>query len=104
MNPFNRFYDTEISVYDYSGNGYSQKGGKTLAGTVVCDIQPYENDTESTAGTLSQERSYKLFCDRNDIIKNGRYVLFAGAWYMIVRADVWNLGMSAVMRSVDYEG
>lgn len=103
MNPFERFYDTEISVCGSEANSYSEKGKKTLIGTVVCDIQPYENSTESTAATLSGNRSYKIFCDRNEIIKNGRYVHFAGAWYMICRTDNWSIGMSAVMRSVENE-
>ncbi len=102
-NPFERFYDTEISVYDSEADSYSQKGKKTLLGTVVCDIQPYENDTESATGTLSESRNYKIFCDRNELIKNGRYIFFAGVWYMIVRTDNWSLGMSAVMRGVENE-
>ncbi len=102
-NPFERFYDTEISVYDTEADSYSEKGKKTLIGTVACDIQPYENGAESTIGTLSENRSYKIFCGRNELIKNGRYIHFAGAWYMIVRTDNWSPGISAVMRSVENE-
>ena len=44
INPFERFYDTEIEVYEVGENTYEKKGEKTLLGSVVCDIQPYENE------------------------------------------------------------
>lgn len=103
INPFKRFYDTEISVYESGEDAYSKKGEKTLLGSVVCDIQPYSDDTENKLYGLSGKRSYKLFCDRNELIKKGRYVSFCGVWYMIVRTEMWSFGMTAVMRSVENE-
>ena len=38
INPFERFYDTEIEVYEVGENTYEKKGEKTLLGSVVCDI------------------------------------------------------------------
>ena len=39
INPFERFYDTEIEVYEVGENTYEKKGEKTLLGSVVCDIR-----------------------------------------------------------------
>ena len=35
INPFERFYDTEIEVYEVGENTYEKKGEKTLLGSVV---------------------------------------------------------------------
>ena len=101
MNPFNRFYDTEISVYEAEKNTYSEKGHKNFLGTLICDLQPYESDSESKIYGLDENRSYKIFCDTNDLLKNGRYVNFGAQWYMIVSTQNWSMGMTAVMRGVE---
>ncbi len=103
INPFNRFYDTEIAVYEQGENSYDKKGEKTLLGNVICDIQPYSDNTESKIYGLDESRSYKLYCDKSDIIKNGRYVFFGGAWYMIVKTEIWSFGMTVVIRGVENE-
>lgn len=101
MNPFERFYDTKIDVYAAEENEYEKRGQKNLLGTVVCDIQPYRSDTESKPYGLSENVSYKLFCDKNDLMKTGRYVSFAGAWYMIATVEIWSFGMTVMIRSCD---
>lgn len=100
MNPFNRFYDTEISVYEPLENTYSQKGEKNLLGVLVCDLQPYECDADSKIYGLDENKSYKIFCDLNELLENGRYVNFGGEWYMIVSVKRWSMGMTALMRGV----
>ena len=35
INPFERFYDTEIEVYEVGENTYEKKGEKTLLGSVI---------------------------------------------------------------------
>ena len=85
INPFERFYDTEIEVYEVGENTYEKKGEKTLLGSVVCDIQPYEK--------------YKVFCDKTDLIKIGRYAKFGDEFFEIIKAECWNFGMTAMMRS-----
>jgi len=101
MNPFNRFYDTEISVYEAEKNTYFEKGHKNFLGTLICDLQPYESETESKIYGLDENRSYKIFCDINDLLENGRYVNFGAQWYMIVSTEKWSMGMTAVMRGVE---
>lgn len=103
INPFNMFYDTEISVYESKENGYTKKGEKTLIGSIICDIQPYENETQNMVYGLSEKRAYKIFCDRSGLVKNGRYINFGGVWYIIVKCEIWSFGMTAVMRSVENE-
>lgn len=103
MNPFERFYDTEIMVYEAGENSYTHTCEKTLIGTLICDIQPYSSDTESKIYGLSTQRNYKLFCDKNTLIKNGRYVSFGGMWYMIVSTEEWSFGMTAVIRGAENE-
>ena len=84
INPFERFYDTEIEVYEVGENTYEKKGEKTLLGSVVCDIQPYENELENRIYGLTENKKYKFwyfkikeckesglsvkdFCDKNNI-------------------------------------
>lgn len=104
INPFERFYDTEIAVYESGENSYTQTGEKTLIGNLICDIQPCSSDTESKIYGLSSQISYKIFCDKSDLIKNGRYISFGGKWYMIVSTEEWNFGMTAVIRGTENEG
>lgn len=104
INPFNRFYDTQISVYEQEESSYDKRGERNLLGKVICDIQPYNDSTESKLYGLSESRAYKLFCDKNSLIKNGRYVSFGETWYMIVKTENWSFGMTAVMRGVENEG
>ncbi len=104
MNPFERFYDTEIGIYEKKENSYEKEGELTFIGNIVCDIQPVKSDTQSRVYGLSSERLYKLFCDKNDLIKIGRYVNFGGIWHMIVNTEIWNFGMTALMRSNENEG
>ena len=68
INPFERFYDTEIEVYEVGENTYEKKGEKTLLGSVVCDIQPYENELENRIYALTENKKYKVFCDKTDLI------------------------------------
>lgn len=100
-NPFNRFYDTEISVYEAEENTYGKKGEKKLIGTLICDIQPCGADAQSKEYGLSENRAYKIFTDSNDIIDTGRYALFGGNWYRIVRSENGHFGQSALMREVE---
>ena len=60
INPFERFYDTEIEVYEVGENTYEKKGEKTLLGSVVCDIQPYENELENRIYGLTENKKYKV--------------------------------------------
>lgn len=100
MNPFNRFYDTEISVYEAEENTYEENGEKNLIGALKCDVQPCGSDVQSKEYGLSGNRAYWIFTDNNDIIKVGRYVLFREEWYRIVRSDNGHLGQSALIREV----
>ena len=84
INPFERFYDTEIEVYEVGENTYEKKGEKTLLGSVVCDIQPYENELENRIYGLTENKKYKVFCDE---------------FFEIIKAECWNFGMTAMMRS-----
>ena len=38
INPFERFYDTEIEVYEVGENTYEKKGEKTLLGLSLIHI------------------------------------------------------------------
>lgn len=98
IKPFDRFYDTEIEVYGVSENTYEKKGEKTLLGSVVCDIQPYENELENRIYGLTESKKYKIFCDKNEFIKNGRYIKFGSEFFEIIKTESWNFGMVAVMR------
>ena len=80
MNPFDRFYDTKISVYSEKNENYGNDGQDTFLGRVLCDIQPYDGDMD------------------NEIY--GRRVKIGGEWYRIVRAEIWKLGMCALIRGI----
>ncbi len=101
MNPFNRFYDTEINVYEAEENTYERKGEKNFIGTIACDVQHCGGDMESSEYGFAENKAYKIFTDKNDILIAGRYVLFSGDWYRIVRSDKCRLGLTAVMRGVE---
>ena len=55
INPFERFYDTEIEVYEVGENTYEKRVKNTL-GSVVCDIQPYENELENRIYGLTENK------------------------------------------------
>lgn len=101
INPFNRFYDTEISVYEIGENTYDKEGEKSLIGTIICDVQPCGADAQSREYGLSENRAYKIFSDKNDIIAVGRYILFCGGWYRIIRSEKNLFGQNAVIRGID---
>ena len=103
INPFKRFYDTEVGVYEKRGGGYGEKGEMSFLGNVVCDLQPLEAGTEEKIYGLSSDRSYTLYCDKNELLKTGRFVLFGGARYIIVSVTERRFGASAVIRSVEDE-
>ena len=100
INPFERFYDTEVGVYEREGGGYSERAKETLLDTLVCDLQPYTADTENKMYGLSTKKAYTIYCDKNDLLKNGRYILFGGEWYMIVSVNERRFGTSELIRSV----
>lgn len=103
-NPFERFYDTEIKIYESEASGsYSEGDTKALLGSLVCDLQPFYDNTESELHGLSEERKYKIYCDKTELIKNGRLVLFGGALYRVISVESWSFGMKAVMRCVENE-
>ena len=102
-NPFERFYDTEIEIYKKTNGGYSDGDTKTYLGKIICDLQPYRDDTEDGMRGLVTDKQYKIFADKYPILKEGNLVLFGGAWYRIVRADEWTFGTTAIMRNASDE-
>ncbi len=98
INPFERFYDTSVEVFNGGEVSYEGESEKTYLASVICDIQPLSDDTDRKLYGLSSQRSYKLFCDKNDFIKKGRYIRFGGEWYLITSVMDWSFGMTAVMR------
>lgn len=98
MNVFKRFYDTEISVYNESADSYEGSGEDILLGKVICDLQPYDGNTDSNIYGLSENKAYKIYCDKNPLIANGRRVNFGGTWFRIVCAEEWKLGISALIQ------
>ena len=51
INPFERFYDTEIEVYEVGENTYEKKGEKTLLG-VLCVIFSHMKMNSKTVYTV----------------------------------------------------
>lgn len=100
MKEFKRFYDTAVSVYSENDGGYDLTASDTLLGSVMCDVQPYDADTDSNIYGLSENKAYKLYCDKNDLIKNGRRVILDGEQFRIVRVESRKLGMSATVRGI----
>lgn len=97
--PFCRFYDVPLGVYELTdADSYDKRAEKSLVGNIVCDLQPLDSSLKAKLFGAEESREYKLFCDKNDIVKAGRYVLHGGEWYRIVSAEQWNFGMTAVMR------
>lgn len=99
-NEFNRFYDTEVSVYCENNGSYDTPGEDVLEGMVMCDVQPYDADTDSNIYGLSENKAYRLFCGRNNLIKVGRRVILDGVQFRIIRAEKWKTGMSAIVREI----
>ena len=46
-----------------------------------------------------ENKKYKVFCDKTDLIKVGRYAKFGDEFFEIIKAECWNFGMTAMMRS-----
>ena len=46
-------------MYEVGENTYEKKGEKTLLGSVVCDIQPYENELENRIYGLTENKNIK---------------------------------------------
>lgn len=97
---FNIFYDTEAAVYNESEAGYADAGEDTLLGTVMCDLQPFDDDTSREAYGLCDNKAYKLYCDNTDIIKTGRRIELDGEWYIISRVENWKLGLEVIIREM----
>lgn len=100
MKEFNRFYDREVSVYCEQNSGYDTVGEDTLLGTVICDVQPYDADTQSNIYGLSDNKAYKLYCSENDLIKSGRRVRLNGGLFRIIRVEQWKFGLSAIVKEI----
>lgn len=103
INPFDRFYDVRLNVFQKGADSYSEKGKMTYMGSVMCDVQPLSEKTEQKMPSLEHGREYKLYCDNNDLIRTGRYISFGGSMYLITGDEHRSLGMTAVMRSVENE-
>lgn len=99
-NVFNRFYDTSIDVYNESEAGYADSGEDVLAGTVMCDLQPFDDDTSRELYGLCDNKAYKLYCDNTDLIKTGRRVMLDGDWFIIARVETWKSGLVAIVREM----
>ena len=48
---------------------------------------------------MTENKKYKVFCDKTDLIKVGRYAKFGDEFFEIIKAECWNFGMTAMMRS-----
>ena len=48
---------------------------------------------------MNENKKYKVFCDKTDLIKIGRYAKFGDEFFEIIKAECWNFGMTAMMRS-----
>lgn len=77
---FNKFYDSEVPIYE-------QYQGKEI-GKIVCDLRPCSE-------------GYKLFCDKNDLIQSGRYIVFGGAWYTIEKTEIYSFGIKTIISRIN---
>ena len=102
-NPFERFYDTEIEIYKKTNGGYTNGDTKTYLGKIICDLQPYREDTIDGAPSLISDRQYKIFADKYPLLRSGNLVRFGGAWYRITGVEEWSFGTTAVMRCIGDE-
>lgn len=51
----NDFMTPKSRCHEVGENTYEKKGEKTLLGSVVCDIQPYENELENRIYGLTRK-------------------------------------------------
>lgn len=98
--PFNRFYNKQADIYEENTSDYDLIGSDELLGSVMCDLQPFDTDTDSLPNGLSENKAYKLYCGKNELIKNGRRVCVNDKQYRIVRAEEWDFGMSVMVKEV----
>lgn len=84
MSPFSAWYDVELTVYDLDK--------ETMLGKIVGDVRLIANPLEDVTCV------YKLFCDKNDLIKNKRYIEFGDEAYLIAGVETWSMGMVAKLK------
>lgn len=102
---FKRFYDTVIEVYDDLGDmKYSSEKKCVYIGSIMADIQPFRIGTiESLIKKqygFDADSMKKLFCKKNDILKQGYLLCAEGKKYRCVYVEERRLGMTAILREV----
>lgn len=102
---FKRFYDTAVEVYDDLGDTkYTSEKRCVYAGSIMADIQPFRIGTiESLAKReygFEADSMKKLFCAKNDILKQGLLVCTENKKYRCVYIENRIFGMTAILREV----
>ena len=78
---------------------HMKKGKKHFWGVLCAIFSHMKNELENRIYGLTENKKYKVFCDKTDLIKVGRYAKFGDEFYEIIKAECWNFGMTVMMRS-----
>ena len=100
---FKRFYDTKADVYDdLWDTKYSSEKKCEYHGSIMADIQPFRVGTIDSIKKekygVSPDSTKKLYCENNDILKQGMLVDIGTALYRCAYVEKRDMGMMAVLR------
>lgn len=102
---FGLFYDTLVSVYDDLWDGkYSSEKNRVFLGNIMADVQPFRVGTIDSLKKeeygFAPDSTKKLFCEKNDLLKQGLLIDVNGEKYRIAYVENRALGMMALVREV----
>lgn len=98
---FSRFYKTPVNVYGIKrGSSYSAPVQTELLCCIRADIQPCGGGLEREEYGFSVKRKFKLYCQDCNEICEGGYVGFDGGMYLVISAEKWETGITAMIEEV----
>lgn len=102
---FGLFYDTPVEVYDDLWDGkYLSEKKCVFLGNIMADVQPFRVGTIDSLKKeeygFAPDSTKKLFCPRNDLLKQGLLININGNKYRIAYVENRALGMMALVREV----
>lgn len=97
-NPFERFYDTEVTVVRIKKDDYSGETVQTELNFFTADIQPYSGGKAYEEYGVNIDCQKRMFCGEHDNISVNNHVKIGGEIYEIVYVEKWGFGYSVMLK------
>lgn len=98
---FDIFNNTTARIVEHGNyNSFSNSHEEINLGEITGDLQAYGGDLAEKEYGFKEECQYQFFCDKNENVKAGNYLVIGSKSYKIVYTASWGIGLEVLLKEV----